>query len=513
MTEYGAEKINHYMLLYFVIDTCGGMVGEKIGMVNYAIQSMIPDIVEMSEERGISTYIKVMGYGSEAYWVNEDPVEATAFTWEDLSASGLVEMGSAFNLLAADYKKIKAQGKNFHPVIVWFSYRQPTDNYILGLNKLMEQKWFKRTVRIAVTLGNDADKEVLKQFTGNPETILNAKDTRYLLKMIRPYDDGCYFDPDDYDDVGSFWELYGEKKTDSVLASIVCEYPCVWENAKKMKALLLDYYPEDKLTRNLILSSVEEQIPHDLYGMKSCSKTDFHRFTKRLIDSYGCVEAKAEEIIMLWMDAFAVIIENVAPKKMTNSEIMNLRIDELELSVRSYNMIKRAGMNTVGDLMRPREEGMMGVRNLGRKALEEVLDKIKKLGWKAEDEERDNNAEKNHPGRDKCDQLREIRKKIAKANGIDFEPAECHHTGPCMGTCPVCDSEIQYIDEELQKKKMRGEEIILTGLVSDEIKQSGCNTNPDVFEDIADGSLEPIEMGRLEIDLPDNIDDNEWGGW
>lgn len=513
ISEYGHEKINQYMLIYFVIDTCGGMAGEKMGMVNYAIQSMIPDIIEMSEEHDISTYIKVMGYGSNAYWMNEDPIECTDFEWKNLSASGLVEMGSAFKLLAADFERIKAHGKNFHPVIIWFSYRQPTDNYIVGLNKLKEQKWIKRTNRIAVTLGEDADIDVLKQFTGNAETILNAKDTRHLLKIIRPYYDGCAFDPDDYDYVSSFWELYSKKKTDSILASIIFDYPCVWENAKKMNALLLDYFPEDKLTRNLILSSVEEHIPHDLYVMKSCSKTDFHRFTKRLIDSHGCVESKAEEIIMLWIDALEISIENKTPKKMTNSEIANLSIDELELSVHAYNMLKRAGINTVGELMRPREEGMMGVRNLGRKSLEGVLDKIKALGWNVEDEEHDNDAEKNHPGRAKCDQLREIRKKIAKANDIEFEPAECHHTGPCMGTCPVCDSEIRYIDDELQKKKMRGEEIILTGLAADEIKQSGCNTEPDVFEDIADGGLEPIEMGRLKIDLPDNIDDNDWGGW
>ena len=49
--------------------------------------------------------------------------------------------------------------------------------------------------------------------------------------------------------------------------------------------------------------------------------------------------------------------------------------------------------------------------------------------------------------------------------------------------------------------------------IQKKIKQSGCNTEPDVFEDIADGGLEPIEMGRLKIDLPDNIDDNDWGGW
>lgn len=139
---------------------------------------------------------------------------------------------------------------------------------------------------------------------------------------------------------------------------------------------------------------------------------------------------------------------------------------------------------------------MMGVLNLGRKSLDEVLQKLKEMGIKLNNSS-DPDAEHNHPGRDKCDKLRAIRKKIADANGIDFEPAECHHTGPCLGTCPVCDSEIEYLDEELQKKKERGEEIILSGLAADEIKESGCNTDPDVGSDIeiVDGGLD-YEMGE-----------------
>ena len=55
-------------------------------------------------------------------------------------------------------------------------------------------------------------------------------------------------------------------------------------------------------------------------------------------------------------------------------------IDELELSVRSYNCLKRAGINTVEELTNRTPEDMMKVRNLGRKSLEEVLAKLKELG-------------------------------------------------------------------------------------------------------------------------------------
>ena len=61
-------------------------------------------------------------------------------------------------------------------------------------------------------------------------------------------------------------------------------------------------------------------------------------------------------------------------------KVLEMNIDELELSVRSYNCLKRAGINTVEELTNKTPEDMMKVRNLGRKSLEEVLAKLKELG-------------------------------------------------------------------------------------------------------------------------------------
>ncbi len=63
-----------------------------------------------------------------------------------------------------------------------------------------------------------------------------------------------------------------------------------------------------------------------------------------------------------------------------HEKVLEMNIDELELSVRSYNCLKRAGINTVEELCNKTPEDMMKVRNLGRKSLEEVLAKLKELG-------------------------------------------------------------------------------------------------------------------------------------
>ena len=62
-------------------------------------------------------------------------------------------------------------------------------------------------------------------------------------------------------------------------------------------------------------------------------------------------------------------------------KVLELTIEELDLSVRSFNCLKRAGINTVEDLVSKSEGEMMRVRNLGRKSLEEVVGKLNSLGF------------------------------------------------------------------------------------------------------------------------------------
>ncbi|WP_258358883.1 DNA-directed RNA polymerase subunit alpha [Moorella sulfitireducens (nom. illeg.)] len=70
----------------------------------------------------------------------------------------------------------------------------------------------------------------------------------------------------------------------------------------------------------------------------------------------------------------------VEKEEESRDRLMDMSIEELDLSVRSYNCLKRAGINTVGELLQRTEEDMMKVRNLGKKSLEEVTQKLAELG-------------------------------------------------------------------------------------------------------------------------------------
>jgi periplasmic protein TonB len=67
-------------------------------------------------------------------------------------------------------------------------------------------------------------------------------------------------------------------------------------------------------------------------------------------------------------------------------------------------------------------------------------------------------------GKVTCDVLKEIRKQIATENHIDYQTHECTFEGECRGTCPACESEVHYLENEIVKKKYIGKAIVLAGL-------------------------------------------------
>jgi DNA-directed RNA polymerase subunit alpha len=77
------------------------------------------------------------------------------------------------------------------------------------------------------------------------------------------------------------------------------------------------------------------------------------------------------------VDDMEIMVEKPEEQK---DKIMEMTIEELDLSVRSYNCLKRAGINSVEELIQRNEDDMMKVRNLGKKSLEEVINKLHDLG-------------------------------------------------------------------------------------------------------------------------------------
>lgn len=81
-------------------------------------------------------------------------------------------------------------------------------------------------------------------------------------------------------------------------------------------------------------------------------------------------------------------------------------------------------------------------------------------------------------GKDLCERLKEVRREIAKANGIRLVQEECTHKGDCMGTCPRCEQEVRYLEGELSKRRQLGKAVSIVGIaaIAGTLALTSCNT-------------------------------------
>ena len=77
-------------------------------------------------------------------------------------------------------------------------------------------------------------------------------------------------------------------------------------------------------------------------------------------------------------------------------------------------------------------------------------------------------------GRHTCNTLKAIRKQIAEANDIEYEPVECTHQGDCAGTCPACEAEVRYLEGELSKRSRLGKKVAVVGIAAGMASLASC---------------------------------------
>lgn len=91
-------------------------------------------------------------------------------------------------------------------------------------------------------------------------------------------------------------------------------------------------------------------------------------------------------------------------------------------------------------------------------------------------------------GKSKCKILKDIRRQIAQDNDIEFVTSECKYQGDCSGTCPKCEAEVRYLEQELAKRQAAGKAIAVAGIAAALMVGSvGCGMDTQS----TDGDIEP----------------------
>ena len=99
--------------------------------------------------------------------------------------------------------------------------------------------------------------------------------------------------------------------------------------------------------------------------------------------------------------------------------------------------------------------------------------------------------------------LKEVRRKVADANGIPLQERECTHTGDCAGTCPYCESEVRYLERELSKRRALGKAVAVAGIALSAVSMTGCASYEPVTSSSTDEpcktSLPSITEERITV--------------
>lgn len=183
----GGELASRPLHFIFLADCSGSMAGEKIHSLNTAIREAIPHMREVAKDNvNAQVLVRAIKFSSGTQWHVSQPTDVESFTWTDLEAGGVTDMGKALCMLAEQLKIPPMPDRALPPVLVLISDGGATDDYNNGIQALMAENWGRKAVRLAIAIGGDADLDELQKFIGHAEIKpLQANNAEALVRHIK----------------------------------------------------------------------------------------------------------------------------------------------------------------------------------------------------------------------------------------------------------------------------------------------------------------------------------------
>ena len=175
------------LVIFFIIDTSGSMNGTKMGELNTIMEELIPEIRHVGEA-DTEVKVAVLTFSTDVKWMYSEPIPIEEFEWIRLTASGVTSMGAAFKELSSRMSRnsfLNAPSLSFAPVMFLMTDGYPSDDYEEGLKALSSNSWYKYGLKAALGIGNEANDDMLAEFTGSPDTVVHAYSGNQLAQMIK----------------------------------------------------------------------------------------------------------------------------------------------------------------------------------------------------------------------------------------------------------------------------------------------------------------------------------------
>lgn len=181
-----ARRQLHYI---WILDCSGSMkAAGKIQALNTALAEALPLLRSAAEENVTAdVLVRVVAFSDGARWHVGEPTPVEQFRMPPVTAGGLTDLGAALELVATGLASPPMPERALAPVLTLVSDGQPTDDFRTGLRALLDSRWGSRSVRLAIAIGHDADRDVLQEFIGHGKGIVpvQANSPEAVIDAIR----------------------------------------------------------------------------------------------------------------------------------------------------------------------------------------------------------------------------------------------------------------------------------------------------------------------------------------
>lgn len=184
----GGELASRPLPFFWLADCSGSMARDgKIQALNNAAREALPHMREVAlGNPHAQPLVRVLRFATGAQWTAPQAVPVDSFTWSELAAGGVTDLGAALSMVAAELAGPATPERALPPVIVLVSDGQPTDDFEAGLAALGSTPSGSKAVRLGIAVGRDADHEVIARFLGDPALpILQANAPEALVRQVR----------------------------------------------------------------------------------------------------------------------------------------------------------------------------------------------------------------------------------------------------------------------------------------------------------------------------------------
>lgn len=179
------------MVIFFLCEASDSMQGTKIAALNEALSELMPELDE-AVGSDIEAKVAVLAFSNGCEWMYPTPLPIDSFQFKRMHSGGAnCDLGEALKELNKRMSKtefLAAPSASVAPAIFLFCDGTATDDFDSALNELKQNNWFKYAFKVAVPVGDEADKEMLAKFTGNIEAVITVHKPECIKKWLRRID-------------------------------------------------------------------------------------------------------------------------------------------------------------------------------------------------------------------------------------------------------------------------------------------------------------------------------------